>query len=200
MQTRRRLGMLERKGIRLRMLEMRDFAGNGDKKKKMCYLGLQANEGVCGKGGQAAQQGSTGNGQGRRPKLAKSWSSVNHVCLPFNLQRQKHWILLVVDLKVCEIRAYDSKVDLCRTQAIQRAVQLVAKMLPQLLKESRYIGDGLLLKSEWPVIRVMDAPQQVGGGDGGMYIHKYCEFLTLNVDLVKISHDVMPFYWLKLAV
>ncbi|CAB4263455.1 unnamed protein product [Prunus armeniaca] len=53
---------------------------------------------------------------------------------------------------------------------------------------------------EWPVIRVMDAPQQVGGGDCGMYILKYCEFLTSNVDLAKISHDAMPFYWLKLAV
>ncbi|CAB4286353.1 unnamed protein product [Prunus armeniaca] len=62
--------------------------------------------------------------------------------------RQKHWILLVVDLKECEIKAYDSKVDMCRTQAIQRAVQPVAKMLPRLLKESGYIGDGLLLKIE----------------------------------------------------
>ncbi|CAB4273286.1 unnamed protein product [Prunus armeniaca] len=78
-------------------------------------------------------------------------------------------------------------------------------MLPRLLKESGYIGDGLLLKIEWPVIRVMDAPQQVGSslcfkGDCGMYILKYCEFLTSNVDLAKISHDAMPFYRLKLAV
>ncbi|CAB4316850.1 unnamed protein product [Prunus armeniaca] len=84
--------------------------------------------------------------------------------------------------------------------SVNRAVQSVAKMLPRLLKESGYIGDGLLLKIEWPVIRVMDAPQQVGGGDCGMYILKYCEFLTSNVDLAKISHDAMPFYWLKLAV
>ncbi|CAB4269015.1 unnamed protein product [Prunus armeniaca] len=108
-------------------------------------------------------KGLLGMVMGEGPKLAKSWSSVNHVCLPFNLQRQKHWILLVVDLKECEIRAYDSKVYLCITQAIQQAVQSVAKMLPWLLKESGYIGDDLLLKSEWPVIRVMDAPQQVGG-------------------------------------
>ncbi|CAL9001106.1 unnamed protein product, partial [Prunus brigantina] len=129
--------------------------------------------------------------------LAKSWSSVNHVCLPFNLQRQKHWILLVVDLKECEIKAYDSKVYLCITQAIQRAMQPVAKMLTQLLKESGYIGNGLLLKNEWLVIRIMDAPQQVGGGDCGMYILKYCEFLTSNVDLAKISHDAIPFYRLS---
>ncbi|XP_020415520.1 ubiquitin-like-specific protease ESD4 [Prunus persica] len=91
-------------------------------------------------------------------------------------------------------------VYLCRTQAIEWAAQLVTKMLPRLLKESRYIGDGLLLKSEWPVIRVMDAPQQVGGGNCGMYILKYYEFLTSNIDLAKISHDVMPFYLLKLVV
>ncbi|CAL2270201.1 unnamed protein product [Prunus armeniaca] len=108
-------------------------------------------------------KGLMGMIKGEGPRLAKSWSSVNHVCLPFNLQRQKHWILLVVELKECEIRAYDSKVDMCRTQAIQRAVQPVAKMLPQLLKESGYIGNGLLLKTEWPIIHVMDAPQQVGG-------------------------------------
>ncbi|KAI5323939.1 hypothetical protein L3X38_033012 [Prunus dulcis] len=106
--------------------------------------------------------GPLGMVKGEGPKLAKSWSSVNHVFLPFNLQRQKHWILLVVDLKECEIRAYNSKVDLCRTQAIQRAVQLVAKMLPRLLQKSRSISDGLLHNSVWPVIGVMDELQQVG--------------------------------------
>ncbi|CAB4263620.1 unnamed protein product [Prunus armeniaca] len=121
-------------------------------------------------------KGLLGMVKGEGPKLANSWSSVN----------------------CSEIRAYDSKVDLCITQAIQRAVQPVAKMLPRLLKESGYIGEGLLLKIEWPVIRVMDAPQQVGGGDCGMYILKYCKFLTSNVDLA--NHDVMPFYRLKLTV
>ncbi|KAI5323935.1 hypothetical protein L3X38_033008 [Prunus dulcis] len=116
-----------------------------------------------GKEDRQHSKGLLGMVKGDGPKLAKSWSSVNCVYLPFNLQRQKHWNLLVVDLKECEIRAYDSKVDLGRTQAIQQAVQPVAKMLPRLLKESGYIGDGLLLKSEWPVIRIMDAPQQVGG-------------------------------------
>ncbi|XP_008229309.1 PREDICTED: sentrin-specific protease 2-like [Prunus mume] len=145
-------------------------------------------------------KGLLGMVKGEGPKLAKSWLSMNRVCLPFNLQRQKHWILLVVDLKECEIRAYDSKVDMCRTQAIQWAVQPVEKMLPRLLKESGYIGNGLLLKTEWPVIRAMDAPQQVGRGDCGMYILKYCEFLTSNVDLANISRDAMPFYRLKLVV
>ncbi|CAB4303744.1 unnamed protein product [Prunus armeniaca] len=159
--------------------QMKAYMGNEDRQHSKGLLGMVKGEG---------------------PKLAKSWSSVNRVCLPFNLQRQKHWVLLVVDVKECEIRAYDSKVDLCRTQAIQRVVQPVAKMLPRFLKESRYIGDGLLLKTKWPVIRVMDAPQQVGGGPCGMYILKYYEFLTLNVDLAKISHDAMPFYRLKLAV
>ncbi|KAI5338546.1 hypothetical protein L3X38_017817 [Prunus dulcis] len=116
-----------------------------------------------GKEDRQHSKGMLGMVKGEGPKLAKSGSSVNCICLPFNLQRQKHWILLVVDLKECEIRVYDSKIDLCRTQAVEWAVQPVAKMLPRLLKESRYIGDGLLLKSEWLVIRVMDAPQQVGG-------------------------------------
>ncbi|KAL6286742.1 hypothetical protein ACE6H2_011132 [Prunus campanulata] len=144
--------------------------------------------------------GLVGIVKGEGHKLAKSCRSVNQVFLPFNLQRQKHWILLVIDLKECEIRAYDSKVDLCRTQAIQRAVQPVSKILPRLLHEAGYIGDGLLRKSEWPVSRVLDAPQQVGGGDCGMYILKYCEFLTSNVDLANISHHAMPLYRLKLAV
>lgn len=116
-----------------------------------------------GKDERQHSNGLLGMVKGEGHKLAKSWSSVNQVFLPFNLQRQKHWILLVIDLKGCEIRAYDSKVDLCRTQAIQRAVQPVSKILPRLLHEAGYIGDGLLRKSEWPVIRVLDAPQQVGG-------------------------------------
>ncbi|CAB4308732.1 unnamed protein product [Prunus armeniaca] len=130
--------------------------------QKCAALDYKQMKAYVGKEDRQHSKGLLGMVKGEGPKLAKSWSSVNRVCLPFNLQRQKHWILLVVDLKECEIRAYDSKVDLCRTQAIQRAVQPVAKMLPWLLKESGYIGDGLLLKTEWPVIRVMDAPQQVG--------------------------------------
>ncbi|CAL2247691.1 unnamed protein product [Prunus armeniaca] len=46
-------------------------------------------------------KGLLGMVKGEGPKLAKSWLSVNRVCLPFNLQRQKHWILLVVNLKEC---------------------------------------------------------------------------------------------------
>ncbi|KAL6293915.1 hypothetical protein ACE6H2_002057 [Prunus campanulata] len=145
-------------------------------------------------------KGLVGMVKGEGHKLAKSWESVNQVFLPFNLERQKHWILLVLDLKECEIRVYDSKEDLCRSQAIQRAVQLVSKILPRLLLEAGYTGDGLL-KTEWSVSRVLDAPpQQVGGGDCGMYILKYCEFLTSNVELANISHHAMPLYRLKLVV
>ncbi|KAL6284924.1 hypothetical protein ACE6H2_015853 [Prunus campanulata] len=108
-------------------------------------------------------KGLVGMVKGEGHKLAKSWESVNQVFLPFNLERQKHWILLVLDLKECEIRVYDSKEDLCRSQAIQRAVQPVSKILPRLLLEAGYTGDGLL-KTEWSVSRVLDArPQQVGG-------------------------------------
>ncbi|CAB4307164.1 unnamed protein product [Prunus armeniaca] len=53
--------------------------------------------------------------KGEVPKLAKPWSSVKHVFMSFNLQRQKHWILLVFNLNNCEIMAYDSKINLCRT-------------------------------------------------------------------------------------
>ncbi|CAL9024778.1 unnamed protein product [Prunus brigantina] len=77
---------------------------------------------------------------------------------------------------------------------------LVAKMLLRLLEEAGYISDGLIHKSKWPVNHVMDAAQQVGRGDCGMYILKYCEFLTSNVDLAKISHDPMSFFQLKLAL
>ena len=101
--------------------------------------------------------------KGEWPKLGKSGSSVKFICMPFNLERQKHWILLVVDLKECEIRAYDSKIDMCRTQTIERAVKPVGQLLPRLLVESGYIGNGLLLKSEWPITRIMDTPQQLGG-------------------------------------
>ncbi|KAL6293716.1 hypothetical protein ACE6H2_001858 [Prunus campanulata] len=93
-----------------------------------------------------------------------------------------------------------NQVYLCRSQAIQPAVQPVSKILPRLLLEAGYTGDGLL-KTEWSVSRVLDAPpQQVGGGDCGMYILKYCEFLTSNVELANISHHAMPLYRLKLAV
>ncbi|KAL6284799.1 hypothetical protein ACE6H2_015728 [Prunus campanulata] len=142
-------------------------------------------------------KGLVGMVKGEGHKLAKSWESVNQVFLPFNLERQKHWILLVLDLKECEIRVYDSKEDLCRIQAIQRAVQPVSKILPRLLLEAGYTGDGLL-KTEWSVSRVLDAPPQQG--DCGMYILKYCEFLTSNVELANISHHAMPLYRLKLAV
>ncbi|CAB4273723.1 unnamed protein product [Prunus armeniaca] len=31
-------------------------------------------------------------------------------------------------------------------------------------------------------------------GDSGMYVLKYCEFLTSNVDLANIYHDAMAFF------
>ncbi|KAI5323408.1 hypothetical protein L3X38_032480 [Prunus dulcis] len=216
--------LLENIDIALLLLQERHESSGNWKFAALDYKQMKA---YVGKKGRQHNKGLLGMVKGKGPKLAKSWSSVNCVCLPFNLQRQKHWILLVVDLKECEIRAYDSKVDLCRTQAIEQAVQPVVKMLHRLLKESRYIGDGLLLKSEWLVIRIIDAPQPIGvlvifhlkdclmkwicctritaslicfRGDCGMYILKYCEFLTSNVYLAKISHEDMPFYRLKLIV
>ncbi|KAI5334577.1 hypothetical protein L3X38_024710 [Prunus dulcis] len=150
-----------------------------------------------GKEDRQHSKGLLGMVKGEGPKLAKSWSCVNRVCFPFNQQRQKHWILLVVDLKECEIRAYDSKVDLCRTQAIQWAVQPVMKILPRLLKESGYIGDSLLLKVSGHESQLLS---YVSGATVERTFSKYCEFLTSNVDLAKIFHDAMPFHRLKLAV
>ncbi|CAB4285974.1 unnamed protein product [Prunus armeniaca] len=132
------------------------------------------------------------------------WLDDSNIDMALLLVRERHersgnwvgsdWTILDTTFQKCA--ALDYK-EMKTTQAIQRAVQPVAKILPWLLKESGYIGDGLIRNSEWPVIRVMDAPQQ---GDCGMYILKYCEFLTSNVDLAKISHDAMPLYRLKLAV
>ncbi|CAL2270643.1 unnamed protein product [Prunus armeniaca] len=63
-------------------------------------------------------------------------------------------------------------------------------MLLRLLEEAGYISDGLIHKTSSLYFR----------GDCGMYILKYYEFLTSNVDLAKISHDLMSFFQLKLAL
>ncbi|CAL8991317.1 unnamed protein product [Prunus brigantina] len=184
----------------------RNSAGNGDKKKskfRLPVLSEISHVRLCGK------DGMEGSHNFFVRLLSKDgWLDDSNIDMALLLLRELHkssgnwvgfdWTILDTIFQKCAALDYNKLRRI--TQAIQRAMQPVAKMLPRLVKESRYIGDGLLLKSEWPVIRIMDAPQQVGGGNFGMYILKYCEFLTSNVDLAKISHDSMPFYRLKLAV
>lgn len=99
---------------------------------------------------------------GKLPTWGKPWSSVKKVFMPYNV-RQKHWVGLVLDLTSCEIFVYDSKIDLFRTQILVKAVQPLAKLITPLLEEAGYVGDFPLRKGEWPIHRVMDSAQQVGG-------------------------------------
>ncbi|XP_021800416.1 uncharacterized protein LOC110744735 [Prunus avium] len=136
---------------------------------------------------------------GKLPTWGKPWSSVKKVFMPYNVS-QKHWVGLVLDLTSCEIFVYDSNIDLFRTHILVKAVQPLAKLITPLLEEAGYVGDFPLRKGEWPIHRVMDSAQQVGGGDCGMFVIKYCDFLSWNVELGKISNEAMHLFRLKLTV
>ncbi|KAL6272722.1 hypothetical protein ACE6H2_023414 [Prunus campanulata] len=137
---------------------------------------------------------------GELHKWSKPWMSVKKVFLPYNCVRHKHWVTLALDLTTCEIFVYDSKLDLCRTPTLIKALQPVAKLIPMLLKEAGYVGGCPLQTTEWPVHRVTDVPQQVGGGDCGIFVLKYCEFLSSNVELMQLSADAIHLFRLKLAI
>ncbi|BBN69124.1 hypothetical protein Prudu_764S000700 [Prunus dulcis] len=49
---------------------------------------------------------------GKVPPCGMDWQNVYKVYTPFMLTKYKHWVAVMIDLVLCEIKVYDSKVSL----------------------------------------------------------------------------------------
>ncbi|CAL2257234.1 unnamed protein product [Prunus armeniaca] len=71
-------GWLDDSNIDMALLLLRERHKSSGNWQMKAYVGKEDRQ---------HNKGLLGMVKGEGPKLAKSWSSVNHVCLPFNLQR-----------------------------------------------------------------------------------------------------------------
>ncbi|BBN68512.1 hypothetical protein Prudu_462S000100 [Prunus dulcis] len=124
---------------------------------------------------------------------------------PFMLTKYKHWVAVMIDLVLCEIKVYDSKVSLIPDDIIKEELAPLSITLPNLLNTMDFYEEGVYANNcsrdwwcPWPIERV-DVPQQSNEGDCGMFVLKYIELLSAQLPLATCTSHNMPFFRLKLA-
>ncbi|KAI5351173.1 hypothetical protein L3X38_004064 [Prunus dulcis] len=70
---------------------------------------------------------------GKVPPCGMDWQNVYSVYTPFMLTKYKHWVAVMIDLVLCEIKVYDSKVSLIPDDIIKEELAPLSITLPNLL-------------------------------------------------------------------
>ncbi|BBN68936.1 hypothetical protein Prudu_651S000100 [Prunus dulcis] len=142
---------------------------------------------------------------GKVPPCGLDWQNVYTVYTPFMLTKYKHWVAVMIDLVLCEIKVYDSKVSLIPDDIIKEELAPLSITLPNLLNTMDFYEEGVYANNcsrdwwcPWPIERV-DVPQQSNEGDCGMFVLKYIELLSAQLPLATCTSHNMPFFRLKLA-
>ncbi|KAI5350503.1 hypothetical protein L3X38_003394 [Prunus dulcis] len=91
---------------------------------------------------------------------------VNKVYAPFMLMKYKHWVAVMIDLVLCEIKVYDSKVSLIPDDIVKEELAPLSITLPNLLNTIDFYEQVVYANNcnrdwwcPWPIERV-DVPQQ----------------------------------------
>ncbi|KAI5339524.1 hypothetical protein L3X38_018796 [Prunus dulcis] len=94
------------------------------------------------------------------------WQNVYKVYTPFMLTKYKHWVAVMIDLVLCEIKVYDSKVSLIPDDIVKEELAPLSITLPNLLNSMDFYEEGVYANNcsrdwwcPWPIERV-DVPQQ----------------------------------------
>ncbi|KAI5334941.1 hypothetical protein L3X38_025074 [Prunus dulcis] len=90
---------------------------------------------------------------GKVPPCGMDWQNVYKVYTPFMLTKYKHWVAVMIDLVLCEIKVYDSKVSLIPDDIVKEELAPLSITLPNLLNSMDFYEEA------WPIERV-DVPQQ----------------------------------------
>ncbi|BBN70497.1 hypothetical protein Prudu_1489S000200 [Prunus dulcis] len=142
---------------------------------------------------------------GKVPPCGLDWQNVYKVYTPFMLTKYKHWVAVMIDLVLCEIKVYDSKVSLIPDDIIKEELAPLSITLPNLLNTMDFYEEGVYANNcsrdwwcPWPIERV-DVPQQSNEGDCGMFVLKYIELFSAQLPLATCTSHNMPFFRLKLA-
>ncbi|KAI5354940.1 hypothetical protein L3X38_007835 [Prunus dulcis] len=103
---------------------------------------------------------------GKVPPCGMDWQNVYKVYAPFMLTKYKHWVAVMIDLVLCEIKVYDSKVSLIPDDIVKEELALLSITLPNLLNTIDFYEEGVYANNcsrdwwcPWPIERV-DVPQQ----------------------------------------
>ncbi|BBG93373.1 hypothetical protein Prudu_001362, partial [Prunus dulcis] len=139
------------------------------------------------------------------PPCGMDWQNVYKVYTPFMLTKYKHWVAVMIDLVLCEIKVYDSKVSLIPDDIVKEELAPLSITLPNLLNTIDFYEEGVYANNcsrdwwcPWPIERV-DVPQQSNEGDCGMFVLKYIELFSAQLPLATCTSHNMPFFRLKLA-
>ncbi|PON38940.1 Ulp1 protease family, C-terminal catalytic domain containing protein [Parasponia andersonii] len=139
--------------------------------------------------------------RGIEPSHSLPWIDVETIYIPLNIVR-KHWVLLVLDLRRWTLHAYDSYRAAKHDKEVMLACCPIAEMVPCILKSVGFFGARKDIKeatSPLDVELVDGVPQQDNGGDRGMFMLKFTEFMMQNTSLNTCTQDKMPFFWNKMA-
>ncbi|KAI5335451.1 hypothetical protein L3X38_025584 [Prunus dulcis] len=103
---------------------------------------------------------------GKVPSCGMDWQNVYKVYAPFMLTKYKHWVAVMIDLVLCEIKVYDSKVSLIPDDIVKEELAPLSITLPNLLNTIDFYEEGVYANNcsrdwwcPWPIERV-DVPQQ----------------------------------------
>ncbi|POO01903.1 Ulp1 protease family, C-terminal catalytic domain containing protein [Trema orientale] len=134
--------------------------------------------------------------RGIEPRHSLPWVDVDTIFIPLNIVR-KHWVLLVLDLKRWTLCVYDSYRAAKHDKEAMLACRPIAEMVPWILKSVGFFGARKDIKeatSPLDVELVDGVPQQDNGGDCGMFMLKFIEFMMQNTSLNTCTQDKMPFF------
>ncbi|XP_034218895.1 sentrin-specific protease 2-like [Prunus dulcis] len=133
------------------------------------------------------------------------WQNVYKVYTPFMLTKYKHWVAVMIDLVLCEIKVYDSKVSLIPDDIIKEELAPLSITLPNLLNTIDFYEEGVYANNcsrdwwcPWPIERV-DVPQQSNEGDCGMFVLKYIELFSAQLPLATCTSHNMPFFSVEIG-
>ncbi|KAI5327739.1 hypothetical protein L3X38_027135 [Prunus dulcis] len=103
---------------------------------------------------------------GKVPPCGMDWQNVYKVYTPFMLTKYKHWVAVMIDLVLCEIKVYDSKVSLIPDDIVKEELGPLSITLPNLLNTIDFYEEGVYANNctrdwwcPWP-IDLVDVPQQ----------------------------------------
>ncbi|KAI5323411.1 hypothetical protein L3X38_032483 [Prunus dulcis] len=92
--------------------------------------------------------------------------NVYKVYAPCMLTKYKHWVAVMIDLVLCEIKVYDSKVSLIPDEILKEELAPLSITIPNLLNTIDFYEEGVYANNcsrdwwcSWPIERV-DVPQQ----------------------------------------
>ncbi|BBN67525.1 hypothetical protein Prudu_102S002200 [Prunus dulcis] len=107
------------------------------------------------------------------PPCGMDWKNVYKVYAPFMLTKYKHWVAVMIDLVLCEIKVYDSKVSLIPDDIVKEELAPLSITLPNLLNT------------------IFSTNSR---GDCGMFVLKYIELFSAQLPLATCTSRTCPFF------